>query len=96
MSIIQADGSAEGQRWLNQSQLYGSKTGVQGEIDVLLMIGKTEEPGHEEQRFIHVAKNKKPTTGRMDPRVKHGKFIVDFDEERGRYNTRLGKRGTHV
>ncbi len=89
MSVMQAGESAEGVKWLNQSQLYGSRTGVQGEIDVLLMIGK--EHNNETQRFFHVAKNKKPTTGRMDPRLKHGKFIVAFDEERGRYNSKIAQ-----
>jgi len=82
-AIIQADGTAEGEKYLNMSQLYGSKTGVQGEIDVLIMIGK--DPTVDDKRYFSIAKNKKPTTGRMQPALKHAKFEADFDEERGRF-----------
>jgi len=86
--VVQADATAEGQKVLNMSQLYGSKTGLQGEIDVLLMIGKTNDPGLNSERWITVCKNKKPTTGQMQPALKHTTHNVTFDIEKGRYLTK--------
>lgn len=85
MAVAQADASAEGQKWLNQSQLYGSKTGVQGEADALLMIGASHDPGDEHRRFISVCKNKLPGGGRADPTLRRGKHEVEFDGERARF-----------
>jgi len=83
--IDQAGEAAEGVAYLNMTHLYGSRTSVQGEIDVLLMIGKTEEVGKEEVRYITVCKNKKPTTGKMRVNLKHAKFEVRIDTERSRF-----------
>lgn len=88
-AVVQADASAEGLTTLNQSQLYGSKTGLQGEGDVLLMIGKSNEAGKDGERWINICKNKKPTTGRMNPQLKHSVHPVDFDVERGTYISRM-------
>jgi replicative DNA helicase len=85
IAIAQADGSAEGQQYLDQTQLYGSKTGVQGEADVMIMIGKDDDPT---LRYFSIAKNKKPTTGDMKPMHRHVKFKCDFDENKGRFVTR--------
>lgn len=82
---LQADGSAEGERYPNQSQIYGSKTGLQGEADVQLMIGKDHNPAYSERRFIGVVKNKLPGGPKTDPKLKHGQFEVGFDGERARF-----------
>jgi hypothetical protein len=74
---------------MDQSQLYGSKTGVQGEADVQLMIGASHEPGKQLERYISVVKNKLPGSGGTDPRLRHGKFTVDMDAERGRFVGRM-------
>lgn len=84
MAVAQADVSAEGKQYLDQSQVYGSKTGVQGEADVMIMIGC--DPNVDKWRYFSVAKNKKPSTGRMQPHLRHGRFPVEFDGERGRFN----------
>lgn len=86
MGIMQADASAEGEPYMNQSQLYGSKTGVQGEVDVLLMIGMDNSPGAEDKRYISVCKNKKPVTGRMVASCKRLKFECYFNHETGQYS----------
>jgi len=83
MAIAQADAGAEGVQYLDQTQLYGSKTGVQGEADVLLMIGKDHNTP--DTRYISVAKNKKPTTGRMQTTQRHAKFPCKFLEDIGRF-----------
>lgn len=83
--LSQADASAEGQRTLDQSQLYGSKTKVQGEADILLMVGK--EPVSGESRWINVCKNKMPSGPRVNPALSHGQFEVRMDAERARYSS---------
>jgi hypothetical protein len=89
VAIWQADASAEGVEYLDQSQLFGSKTGVQGEADVQLMIGATPEPGRQLERYINIVKNKIPASAGTDPLWRHGKFVVDMDAEIGRITGRL-------
>ena len=83
VAVLQADGSAEGQQFMNQSQVYGSKTGVQGEADGMIMIGR--DVANDTIRYISVAKNKKPTTGRMEAALRHAQFACAFDQDRGRF-----------
>jgi hypothetical protein len=85
--IHQADASAEGVKWLNQSQLYGSKTGVQGEADVLIMIGATHEPGDENRRYISICKNKLPGGPRTEIALRRGKHEVMFDGDIARFTS---------
>lgn len=85
MAVAQADASAEGQKWLDQSQLYGSKTGMQGEADVLLMVGK--DPLLDDERYISVAKNKTPGGARTIPALRHGRLSVGFDGDVGRFHS---------
>ena len=83
IAIAQADASAEGVQYLDQTQLYGSKTGVQGECDVMIMIGKDLE--EDDVRYFSIAKNKKPITGRMDFSARHLRFKCKFDGNCGRF-----------
>ena len=83
IAIAQADATAEGVQYLDQSQLYGSKTGVQGEADVMIMIGR--DVAVHDKRYFSIAKNKKPTTGRMITHQRHAKFECKFDEDTGRF-----------
>jgi replicative DNA helicase len=85
--VAQADASAEGHKWLDQSQVYWSKTGVQGEIDVQLMLGRSNEASDDDKRFLSVVKNKGPYGPRVDPDRAHGKFEVSFDRITGRYKS---------
>lgn len=92
-AIAQADGSAEGEQWIYQNQIYGSKTGVPGEADVIITIGNTNDPSTENIRYIHVPKNKLPGDAKTDPSKRHGYFEVGFDGERGRFNSLTYKGG---
>lgn len=76
INVHQADGSAEGVRWIEMNQLQGSKTDIQGEADAICMIGRTHEPGFEHSRFIYFPKNKLAGGERSIPSERNGKFEV--------------------
>lgn len=86
-AVHQADNTAEGVEYLDQSQLYGSKTELQGESDVQLMIGKSHNPGKGGSRFIAVVRNKMPGGPRTDPTMKYARFEVAFDWQTGRFES---------
>jgi len=91
IAIVQADPSAEGQRFIPQDRIYKSKTALQGEADALVMIGKDHDLP-DTSRFINVAKNKIPPAPCTDISVKHIKSEVEFDMGTGRY-TSLNYKG---
>jgi hypothetical protein len=86
----QADASGEGQRIMTQDKLYNNKTGIQGEVDVVLMIGKTHDPADADKRTINIAKNKLPGGPRTKPELRESSFDVKFDGARSRYTSFLG------
>jgi hypothetical protein len=87
MTAWQAGGSAHGKAWVEQDDMYGSKTGIVAEADVILGIGKLVEHGSvENHRYIHLSKNKLPGDSKTDEKLRHGYFDdVYIDTERGRY-----------
>jgi hypothetical protein len=93
MGIQQADPTADGVKYIHQDKLYKSKTALQGEADVLLMIGLDyNEP--EDRRYFHVAKNKLPPAACTMPNMKHAMVEVGFDGPTGRFYSTLFK-GAH-
>lgn len=73
----QLDGTAEGDEYPSMNTLYGSKTGAQGEADVIVMIGRNL--AHPDDRIIHTPKNK--LTGRvLSTRVKLHKERARFED----------------
>jgi replicative DNA helicase len=88
LAVVQADPSAEGIRYIPQDRIYKSKTALQGEADVLLMIGSDDENGPPDSRYIHVAKNKIPPASCCDLAVKHIKSEVSFDLGTGRFESK--------
>ncbi len=71
-----ADGSAQGKDYITMEQIYGTKTGVQGEADAIIAIGrKDDEPTVPDRnnRYIHIPKNK--MTGN-DESLRNGKFQI--------------------
>jgi replicative DNA helicase len=87
LAIVQADPSAEGVRYIPQDRIYKSKTALQGEADVLIMIGSDDDNGPVDSRYIHVAKNKIPPAPCCDLAVKHLKGEVKFDLGTGRFES---------
>lgn len=85
LAVSQAGASAEGKKYLTMDDVFGSKTGKQGEADWMLGIGKTHQPGMENVRHFHVVKNKLVQDAEMDPRMRHGQADVLIVPEIGRY-----------
>ncbi len=98
LAVVQADPSAEGVQYIPQDRIYKSKTALQGEADILIMIG-SDDLGPPDSRYIHVAKNKIPPAPCCDLTVKHNKSEVAFDLGTGRFTSKNYKgnsRGTNV
>lgn len=76
-TTIWADGSAAGEMWISDNQLYGSKTGIPGEAEAVVNVGHTGEEADKGVRFINIPKNKSMTT--QDERKRHGHFTVLID-----------------
>lgn len=87
IGLMQAGGDAEGKKYLNQSHLYGSKTNVQGEADVIVGIGASHDPTEANIRFISVMKNKLPGGPRTEETLKHMKHEVKFNATTSRFET---------
>lgn len=87
IAVHQADNTAEGVEYLDQSQLYGSKTGLQGETDVQIMIGKSHNPAKGDSRYLSVVRNKIPGGPRTDPTMKYLRTEVNFDWQTGRFKS---------
>jgi KaiC/GvpD/RAD55 family RecA-like ATPase len=81
---VWADGSSEGQKWIDMSQLYGSKTGLQGEADAIITIGRenVHSGPHKNVRFFHVPKNKMEGE---DPLLRNLKAEVTLLPETARF-----------
>ena len=88
LGVTQADPSAEGVRYIHQDRIYKSKTALQGEADVLLMIGMDYD-APPDSRFFHVAKNKIPPAKCCDLSMKHMMHEVHFDSPTGRFTSKL-------
>lgn len=88
LAVVQADPSAENMRYIPQDRIYKSKTALQGEADVLIMVGYDED-GPIDSRYIHVAKNKIPPAPCCDLGAKHIKSEVGFDLGTGRFESKL-------
>lgn len=84
--VHQADASAEGERWIEMNQLYGSKTGIQGEADAIVTLGRTHEPGYEHSRFLYVPKNK---LYGEDESMRNGKFEITIIPAHARFKGTL-------
>lgn len=81
LATSQLSADAQGVAFPTLPQLKDSKTGKQGACDVIITIGKLDDPMLENSRYIGTTKNKKVKTGQASsPRAE-----VVFDGQRGRY-----------
>lgn len=85
IGVCQADGSGEGQRWLTMANVANAKTSKQAEADWILGIGKLNEAGYDNLRYLHLSKNKLWGDDDSKPELKHGRLEVLIEAEIGRY-----------
>lgn len=86
IAASQASDSAEGQQWIWQHQLRGSRTDKAGEADLILTIGMVHEVGKENIRYINVCKNKLFGMSPMfQEKERHGRWEVHIQPELARY-----------
>lgn len=81
IATSQLSADADGVSFPTLPQLKDSKTGKQGACDVIITIGKLNDPVLENSRYIGTTKNKKVKTGQKSSPMQE----VVFDGQRGRY-----------
>lgn len=85
IGVCQADGTGEGQRWLTMSNVADAKTSKQAEADWILGIGRVNDVGYDNLRFLHLSKNKLVGDTDTIPDQRHGKREVLIDASIARY-----------
>jgi hypothetical protein len=85
IGVCQADGTGEGQRWLSMANVANAKTSKQAEADWILGIGKVNDVGYDNLRFMHLSKNKLWGDEDTDPRLRHDRWEMLIEPEVGRY-----------
>lgn len=85
IGVCQADGTAEGEKWLHMGHVSNAKTAKQAEADFILGIGKVHEAGFEPVRFFNISKNKLTGDTDSDPTLRHSRFQVIIKPEIARY-----------
>ena len=85
IGVCQADGSGEGVRWLTMANVANAKTAKQAEADWILGIGKVNDPGYDNLRFLHASKNKLLGDPDTIPDQRHGRREVLIEPGIARY-----------
>lgn len=85
IGVCQADGSAEGQKWLTMDNVANAKTSKQAEADWILGIGKTHSEGSEYIRYLNISKNKLLGDEDTIPHMRHARMEVLIEPEIARY-----------
>lgn len=76
IGVTQADGTAEGVKYLNMGHTANSKTSKAAEADFILGLGKSHNPNEENSRFISICKNKLFGDSDTLPQFRHGHMEV--------------------
>jgi hypothetical protein len=85
IGVCQADGSGEGQRWLSMANVANAKTSKQAEADFILGIGKVNDPGYDNLRFMHLSKNELWGDEDSDPNLRHDRWETLIEPQIGRF-----------
>lgn len=85
IGVCQADGTGEGVRWLTMSHVANAKTAKQAEADWILGIGKSNDIGFENIRYLHASKNKLDGGEETIPEMRHARQEVLIHPEIARY-----------
>lgn len=81
VTVHQLGGEADGERFPMIKHLYGSQTGIQGEADAMIFLGRSRDPKEQDYRFISVPKNKMGDGPRCDRAKRNARYLlkVDYD-----------------
>lgn len=85
IGVSQADGSAEGVRYLTMQHVANAKTAVQAEADFILGVGKDANPSNADTRYLALSKNKLLGSKDTKEELRHGRFEVGFDHVIAKY-----------
>lgn len=85
IAVCQADGTGEGQKWLTMGHVANAKTAKQAEADWIVGIGKVNDPGYENVRYINISKNKLIGDEDTIPDLRHGRKEVLINPGIARY-----------
>ncbi len=84
IGVYQADGQAEGVDYIEMDRVYYSKTAVQGELDLMIAMGKVHDDTKQNIRYFHFPKHKMTGGGEFfQPDMKGHKFESVFTPETG-------------
>ena len=81
LTVHQLGGEAEGEKFPTMNMLYGSQTGIQGEADLIIMLGKSKDAREQDYRFLSFPKNKMGSGPRCDKTKRNARYLlkVDYD-----------------
>lgn len=85
IGVSQADGTAEGVRYLTMEHVANAKTAVQAEADFILGIGKSHDANQELVRFLSISKNKLIGDPDSISDLRHGRTEVMIEPSIARY-----------
>lgn len=85
IGICQADGTAEGQKWLTMDHVANAKTSKQAEADWILGMGAVHAEGMQFVRYLHLSKNKLIGDNDTLSRLRHGRMEVLIQPEIARF-----------
>jgi len=85
IGVCQADGTAEGVKWLTMDHVSNAKTSKAAEADFIIGIGCVHDPVFEFVRFINISKNKLQGDEDSDPKLRHGRFECLIRPDIARY-----------
>lgn len=85
IGVCQADGTAEGVKYLTMEHVANAKTSKSAEADFIIGIGCVHDPVFEFIRFFNISKNKLQGDEDTNPKLRHGRFECLIRPEIGRY-----------
>lgn len=85
IGVCQADGTAEGVRYLTMEHVANAKTAKQAEADWILGIGKTHDEALQRVRYLNISKNKLFGDPDSIADLKHGRFETLINPAIARY-----------
>jgi hypothetical protein len=93
IGVTQADGTAEGVKYLTMNHTANSKTSKAAEGDFIFGIGKTHSEAEEDIRYINICKNKLIGDTDSIPALRHGRAAVFIKPAVMRYEDIMSNYG---